>query len=455
MVLENESARKEEAKDQTPEKHEKSEDSTVILFYKYVEVKNPDDQRAWQLEKMKRLSLTGRLRVAAEGINGSLFGTVSNIEAYKKEMHDSGTFAGIDWKHSVPHGGLDPFDGMQRIRISREITGTGPMSEFKPTALGGKGGIHLEPKEFGNIVKKSQESDDYVVIDTRNHYETVVGKFKGAVDPKLRCFAQFPHWLEANYDKIKGKKVGLYCTGGIRCEKASAYVKSLGIADEVYQLKGGIHSYLEEFSPNAGKEKGVYVDYAKAKVEQESKDDTAAEKCLYEGINFQFDNRFSRKEAGVGNDVSVGRCTYCFKSHSNIFDDARCQICTDFLLICDSCLEKQKSDGKGVDSNGNVIIYCPEHRLLGDDWKQFLNSLKWSPEKLESAKEALRKLRLVSDEKCRNGSKSQNRRKQNLQIQIDRIEAWQKENPSKPTEQCDSEPLSEKSFVPFVPFLNP
>ena len=279
------------------------EDGTTILFYKYIIVEDPDAEKTKQLQLWENLNMTGRMRVSREGINANLYGSVAAISQYKEAMEASALWRGIEYKHSPSNLG-DPFDGMRRIRVSNEITGTGPMRHFLPTALGGEGGEHLSAEAFDEVVRKAQDKEsDYVVIDTRNHYETVVGKFKGAVDPKLRCFAQFPSWVEANEEKLRGKKVALYCTGGIRCEKASAYVKSLNLASDVYQLKGGIHSYLEQFSPHA-KPNGVYVDRREGAEEVKENDGYLDEdECQFEGINFQFDNRFSDQAVGVGKGI--------------------------------------------------------------------------------------------------------------------------------------------------------
>ena len=145
------------------------------------------------------------------------------------------------------------------------------------------------------------------------------------------------------------------------------------------------------------------------------------------------------------------------------------------MLVCEACLEKQEAL-RGKDDNGLVIIYCPEHRLLGDGWKEFLQTLKWSQQEIEFAKQSLVRLLDVSEDKVRNGelglfevdqslvvmwllhlgSKSQGRRKKNLRIQIERIEEWQLEQGQEPTRQeiDDDARATENEFVPFVPFLN-
>ena len=150
------------------------------------------------------------------------------------------------------------------------------MKSCLPSSLGGIGGRYSTPVDFQEFLRKAKVSDDLVVIDARNHYETAVGKFQGAVDPKLRSFAQFPNWLAVNKESLAGKQVALYCTGGIRCEKATSFVRTMGIAKEVYQLHGGISMYLEEFG--------------------EKKYSKSAE-CLFDGVNFLLFRRILRATA--------------------------------------------------------------------------------------------------------------------------------------------------------------
>ena len=124
------------------------------------------------------------------------------------------------------------------------------MRRARPTALGGAGGHHLTPSEFHNAVLRCNRSAagaggagptrPQILIDTRNHYETAVGTFKGAVDPKIRCFAQFPGWISANKERLKDADVYMFCTGGIRCEKASSHLRALGAATST--------SFLARFS---------------------------------------------------------------------------------------------------------------------------------------------------------------------------------------------------------------
>ena len=247
---------------------------TVVLFYKYVRIEDTSAAEEAQRLLCTRLGLTGRVRLAGEGINGHLAGTAAAVAEYQRHNDGDALFREIQYKLSQAEG--CPFGGELFLRVTSEITSTGPqMQHALPTALGGKGGQHLCAQEFHQAVLRCQQdaspsppdaadaADDAdaagplprkrksVLIDTRNHYETAVGTFAGAVDPKLRTFAQFPGWIAANQSRLKDADVYLFCTGGIRCEKASAHLQSLGLANSVSQLAGGIHSYLEEFSPEA------------------------------------------------------------------------------------------------------------------------------------------------------------------------------------------------------------
>eukprot|EP00924_Labyrinthula_sp_SR-Ha-C_P010084 snap_masked-scaffold_40-processed-gene-1.21-mRNA-1 protein AED:1.00 eAED:1.00 QI:0/-1/0/0/-1/1/1/0/440 len=434
---------------------------TVILFYKYIKVDDPVSERVKQRNWMEELNMTGRMRVSQEGINANLFGSKQNIEEYKQRMNNSELWRGINYKHTNPLSfeKEDPFGGKIKIRLSEEITGTGEMKSFDPEAFGGRAGIHLEPEKFHEFLKKSQAEDNYVVIDTRNHYETAAGKFDGAIDPKLRCFGQFPNWLEANKKELEGKKVALYCTGGIRCEKASSYVKSLGIAEEVYQLKDGIHNYLTHYSPNAGKEQGFYTDYAS----KEDKSSFKKEECLYSGTNFQFDERYGDKTSGLGSERQTGRCCYCLKDGSDTLGKVNCSVCTDFFVVCESCIEKKprvpanKRNSETKEAKEVPKVFCPEHMLMGDEYEMYLLGLLengWGAHELDRTRIQLINLLDVPDYRPNNGSKAEDSRKDDLLLQIKHIEDFQEKYPKFRVE--DNEQLSKTGgFIPFVPLLNP
>lgn len=435
----------------------KTFNGTVILFYKYTTVENPEQERNTQKKWWEELGVTGRMRIGHEGINANLYGLKDSIEEYKRRMESSALWQGIEYKHSNPRifaPNEDPFNGQKKIRVSEEITGTGPeMKKYLPACIDpSNGGVHLNPKEFDDLVKRSMVNEDTVIIDTRNHYETNVGKFRNAVDPKLRVFAEFPAWVRSNQDKLKGKNIGLYCTGGIRCEKASTFVKSLGIAKEVYQLHGGISNYLTEFSVNTGKEKGIYIDVPATGEIKPNTSSRPSEECVYDGVNFQFDSRFGEESVGVGNDIP-GKCYYCFNdctSNLVIDDDDQCVICASALIVCSVCkpVLQMKS------------ILCPEHILLSDEWESYILRLmqnKWTPYDLSLARSHL--VKNLNTEVYIHQNAWKFDRKQDLNLQIARLDQFLEKYPEYAANIDGQDSFRDAqihdSFIPYVPLFNP
>ena len=251
----------------------------VLLFYKYV-VLDAEATAAWQRELCTSLGLSGRVLVGPEGINGSLAGSPEATAKYIATMDAHESFGNIDWKHSDSRD--EPFPdlyvvamcyccgcvcvharvlacssvlvihGGRHIKIVKEIISTGGVipNDFS------NAGKHLPPAEFHTKLVEATPEDS-VILDVRNYKEYSVGHFDGAIRSEMRVFSEFPRFIDHNIDTFKGKKVMMYCTGGIRCEKASAYLKSKGV-DEVYQLQGGIHRYLEAY-PDGGQFKCVHI----------------------------------------------------------------------------------------------------------------------------------------------------------------------------------------------------
>lgn len=471
----------------TTARSEHSGDYEVILYYKYVNLDDVETVLQKQTEICKSLGLSGRIRLAPEGINGTLYGLKDSLNKYEEYMEATSEFDNIQYKSSQVAPGLDPFDGELHVRKCSEITSTGPMRTAKPTALGGKGGNHLSPEEFHEILRRSETDNNIVVIDTRNHYETAVGTFRQAVDPKLRCFAQFPSWIEANEDLLKGKHVAMFCTGGIRCEKASAYVRQLGVAAEVSQLAGGIHSYLERFSQSAQssgvgtKMLGSTAPYPLSnlsKEKSESKKDADPsvvsanfdkeeeelgqqhQDCFFEGINFQFDKRFSQKIVGEGDEVQHiprSKCLSCGCPWSDTREGLQCFVCKDFVLLCNSCatnFSETPLDGFPGTRPENAIL-CAEHLFMADDWRKRVERLDLSNETVARHVVALERL-LRSSERKRQ-QRGQAKRKARLRLQIERLASLAQER----GEECTSllANLRERDaqggagFAPFVPMF--
>lgn len=204
----------------------------VLLYYMYVEIENPEQFAADHLQYCKDLGLKGRILVAAEGINGTVSGTVEQTEQYMKDMKADPRFAEMVFK--IDESDTHAFKKMH-VRHRNELVTLRLEDDINPNELTGK---HLSPKEFF----EAMQDPDTVVIDARNDYEFDLGHFRGAVRPDIQTFKELPQWIRDNKQEFEGKKVLTYCTGGIRCEKFSGWLVKEGFED-VGQLHGGIVTY--------------------------------------------------------------------------------------------------------------------------------------------------------------------------------------------------------------------
>ena len=203
-----------------------------ILFYKYVNIENPEQLKEEQFKLCKSLNLLGTILVANEGINGCLSGKEKYLEQYKKALIKNKKFSDIKFKEGITK--KHAFKKMY-VRVRDEIVS----SRFKANIK--KAAPYIEPKQLKQLMDNNEE---IILLDARNNYEIKMGKFKNAIDLDLDTFRQFPKKLN-QLKNLKNKKIVTYCTGGVRCEKASAFLKENGF-DEVYQLQGGILSYGNE-----------------------------------------------------------------------------------------------------------------------------------------------------------------------------------------------------------------
>ena len=211
--------------------------------------------------------IKGTLLLAHEGINGTVAGSEAAIAELIDHIEAIDGLAGLEVKYS---GAAEmPFHRM-KVRLKREIVTMGVENIDPATSAG----TYVAPADWNALIS----APDTIVIDTRNAYEVSIGTFKGAVDPDTASFREFPAWVEAHRAELEGRKVAMFCTGGIRCEKATAYVRSLGFED-VFHLKGGILKYLEE---------------------------VPAEQSLWQGECFVFDERVS-----VSHGLAEGEAELC------------------------------------------------------------------------------------------------------------------------------------------------
>ncbi|ABC63767.1 rhodanese-related sulfurtransferase [Erythrobacter litoralis] len=206
---------------------------TVAALYQFTRFDDPASVRAPLLAACEEAGIKGTLLLAREGINGTIAGSHNGIGAVLGHIRQLPGCAGLEVKFS----GADelPFHRM-KVRLKREIVTMGE-PDIDPTLSVGH---YVDPHDWNALIS----DPDTVVIDTRNDYEVAAGTFRGAVDPETKSFRDFPEWFRAHRAELEGKKVAMFCTGGIRCEKSTSFLRQEGIED-VYHLKGGILKYLE------------------------------------------------------------------------------------------------------------------------------------------------------------------------------------------------------------------
>ncbi|MFJ7683868.1 rhodanese-related sulfurtransferase [Peribacillus butanolivorans] len=204
----------------------------VLLYYLYVPIENHEEFAAEHLAACKELELKGRILVAAEGINGTVSGTIEQTNQYMDMMRSDSRFADIEFK-------IDEADGhafkKMHVRPKNELVTLRLEDDINPNQTTGN---YLSPKEFF----EQMQDENTVVLDARNDYEYEIGHFRGAVKPDITNFRDLPDWVRENKQMFEGKKILTYCTGGIRCEKFSGWLVKEGFED-VSQLHGGIATY--------------------------------------------------------------------------------------------------------------------------------------------------------------------------------------------------------------------
>lgn len=265
----------------------------VLLYYNYVKVENPELTVYEHLAVCKFLGLKGRIYIAKEGINGTCSGPADQVNKYITYMRRHPLFKETAFK--VDYEDTCPFRKIF-VRVRPEVVAS-DLGEIDVKAEGGK---HLSPREFHDMIKNDP---DVVVFDGRNNYEAKIGKFKNAITPDIENFRDLPQALD-QYADLKDKKILMYCTGGIRCEKASVLLKRNGFKD-VYQLSGGI------------------VTYGKVIPKEES---------LYEGKCFVFDDRIA---VSITDDVLTA-CTHCEVSCDRYLNCTNAD-CNKLYTCCDVC----------------------------------------------------------------------------------------------------------------------
>lgn len=245
-------------------------DYSVLLFYKYVSFNNPEDFKETHLNFCLNNNIKGRVFIAYEGINGTVSGTIEDIENYKTHLTSHKEFSDIVFKQDKADS--HTFKKMH-VRVKNEIVNSGLGDvDFS------KGGKRLKPEMLKQFY---EENKDFVIIDARNTYESEIGRFKNALTPDLETFRDWKNII-SEIEDYKNKTVVTYCTGGIRCEKASAYLVENGFQD-VYQLDGGIVSYTKKF-PDTFWEGSIFVFDERRIVEPNTRQEIKhIAKCYYCG----------------------------------------------------------------------------------------------------------------------------------------------------------------------------
>jgi len=207
---------------------------TIAALYHFTRFEDPAALKPALLDLCVSQDVKGTLLLAHEGVNGTIAGPRAGIDAVIAHLRSLPGCKELEWKEATSE--TPPFPRM-KVRIKREIVTMG-QPDVDPAS---KVGNYVDPADWNELIT----SPDVAVIDTRNDYEVAIGTFEGAIDPETKSFGEFPAWWEKNKDRFHNKRIAMFCTGGIRCEKSTNYLLGQGVED-VYHLKGGILKYLEE-----------------------------------------------------------------------------------------------------------------------------------------------------------------------------------------------------------------
>jgi len=268
---------------------------TVILFYQYTHIAHPKRILKWQKKIGAELNLKGRVLIAHEGINGTLSGSKKSVDTYVQIMRTNEQFKGTDFKYSTADN--DCFPRLQ-VTIKSEIVRLAVDQKDAPLE---HGGTHLTPEQTHEILTNKPKG--LVILDTRNQCESAIGTFQDAIKAPIDHFRDLPKYIDDTLDQFKDKPVLMFCTGGVRCERATAYLKKKNVAQEVYQVEGGIHRYAEKYPDG-----------------------------FFRGKNYVFDSRIALKV----NDDILGSCLLCSKPCDEYTNCANA-LCNKHFISCTDC----------------------------------------------------------------------------------------------------------------------
>lgn len=270
----------------------------ILLYYKYVSINDPEDLKNQQKELCNQLNIKGRILVSDEGINGTAAGLEKDINRYIEETEKYPGLEDLEWKVSWADEQVFP---KLRVVVRDEIVTLGVKKTGADVQISNKAD-YIQPEELKQLYESKA---DFVILDARNLYEAEIGKFKNALIPPIDNFREFPEFVEKHLADYKDKDVVTYCTGGVRCEKASAYLREKGFK-KVRQLHGGVHQYGEETG-------GKY----------------------FEGELFVFDKRL-HVPVNTIEPSTISCCLYC-KSPITRFVDCAAPACGELFICCEMC----------------------------------------------------------------------------------------------------------------------
>lgn len=276
----------------------------ILLYYKYVPLENPAALKDVQKALCQTLGIKGRILISAEGINGTVAGDEAAINEYMLQTAQLPEFQDMEWKISWAEEQVFP---RLKVLVRDEIVTLGVKKTGTDVSLEDKA-AYIEPKE---LLEWYETQKDFVIIDARNGYEAEIGKFKHSITPNIDNFRDFPQFVTQQLSQYKDKEVVTYCTGGVRCEKASAYLREQGFK-HVRQLHGGIHEYGQKVG-------GKY----------------------FEGEMFVFDKRLHLPVNTVDPSV-ISHCQYCGTPITRYIDCA-VPSCDSLFICCKTCESAHQS----------------------------------------------------------------------------------------------------------------
>ena len=279
-----------------------AEDTVVAALYHFARLEDFESLREPLLAQMKDHDVRGTILVAREGVNGTVSGSRESIDALLGYLRADERLTGLVHKESYCDG--HPFY-RTKVKLKKEIVTMG-VEDIDPNHIVG---TYVKPADWNALIS----DPEVVLVDTRNDYEVDIGTFEGARNPNTTTFREFPAYVKENLDSAKHEKVAMFCTGGIRCEKSTAYLKQQGFK-EVFHLEGGILKYLEE---------------------------VPKDESMWEGECFVFDNRVA-----VNHDLDVGSYDQCHACRHPVSDEDMASDLYRPGVSCPHCYESQSEKSR-------------------------------------------------------------------------------------------------------------